>query len=468
MGRHEMTKIKIRKSRKTRILNFLKKLRKMALARLNSRLVCTLKQPNLGIIGTKRTFLSDSFDLKVEWNERLKAPIFGMVDMEKYFIDIDRQFINSGVASHIDLDIFANGLLLSKSQGIISSKQDIETRFEQIEELLRRFRTTEEAVKMLDSTPHAIVRNAIDAKQTDILMKFLEKRLKYGLILDDFTNTFLINKFLKEKNYRDASKSAILMMLQEEYSIPIAKNMATYASYMYINHLRTETEPLPWDPLPDEVIPEPEEEVKIRVEEIENPYFDDHFDLVKREHLVGKPLAKTASQGIKDSLLTNSLQLLGYTLYEKWDKVTEIISQNKEFDQDCIENALHNVNILENIEVENKLKGLKGIQIGIADTLKSKIDEAVTKHEETYIKNQTQVYKNWNSKREEELEEKEKKLFFFDNYYEMEREKRARVIKWKKTFPPKTGSLWGTHIKAGLKDPNVTSRQQRVAAKNKK
>ena len=92
---------------------------------------------------------------------------------------------------------------------------------------------------MLDSTPHAVVRNAVDVKQTDILMKLLENRLKYGLILDDFTNTFLINKMLKDQNYRDASKSAILMMLQEEYDIPIAKNMATYAIFMYINHMKT-------------------------------------------------------------------------------------------------------------------------------------------------------------------------------------------------------------------------------------
>ena len=66
------------------------------------------------------------------------------------------------------------------------------------------------------------------------------------------------------------------------------------------------------------------------------------------------------------------------------------------------------------------------------------------------------------------MEEKEKKLFFFDNYYEMEREKRKRYIAWRKTFPPKTGSLWGTHIKAGLKDPNVTSRQERLKAKREK
>ena len=121
--------------------------------------------------------------------------------------------------------------------------------------------------------------------------------------------------------------------------------------------LFTEAEQLPWDPLPDEVIPEPEDDVMIRLEEIENPDFDDHFDLVKREHLLGKTLAKMASQGIKDSFLTNSLQLLGYTLYEKWDKVSEIIQKDKEFDQDCIENALHYVSTLDNIEMETKLKG---------------------------------------------------------------------------------------------------------------
>ena len=102
----------------------------MALTRLNSRLICSIKQSNLGAISVKRTFLSDSFDLKVEWNERLKAPIFGMIDMEKYFLDIDRQFSMTGLASHIDLDIFANAMLLSKNQGIISSPQDIETRYE--------------------------------------------------------------------------------------------------------------------------------------------------------------------------------------------------------------------------------------------------------------------------------------------------------------------------------------------------
>ena len=83
------------------------------------------------------------------------------------------------------------------------------------------------------------------------------------------------------------------------------------------------------------------------------------------------------------------------------------------------------------------IPGLKGVRIGIVDNLKSKIDEAVSKHEEKYIKTQSEVYKQWNAKREADLEaqklnfekeaklqhleqtklemdEKEKKLFFFD------------------------------------------------------
>ena len=47
---------------------------------------------------------------------------------------------------------------------------------------------------------------------------------------------------------------------------------------------------------------------------------------------------------------------------------------------------------------------MKGVRIGIAGNLKSKIDEAVSKHEENYVKSQTKVYKEWNDKREQDLE----------------------------------------------------------------
>ena len=230
--------------------------------------------------------------------------------MDKYFLEIDRQYVKTGLISHIDLDIFANGVLLSKTMGKRFKPATIEGRFEQLEELLRRFRATPEAIKLMDSTTHAVMRGSIDVEQTDILMKFLNDRIKYGLILDDFSNVMLLNHFIKENNHRDASKTGILMTLQEEFQVPIATEMSLYATYNYI--MDQNAKDLPWNPISEEVAAEPEEEVKIRVEEVENPDFDDHFDLVKKEHLLGKSLAYTAkAQKLGDSVIQKSLCLLG-------------------------------------------------------------------------------------------------------------------------------------------------------------
>ena len=71
-------------------------------------------------------------------------------------------------------------------------------------------------------------------------MRILNDRLKFGLILDDYTNILLLNHYLQNGNLRDAAKSAILMMLQEEYDVPIAKEMAMYATYKYILSLKNQ------------------------------------------------------------------------------------------------------------------------------------------------------------------------------------------------------------------------------------
>lgn len=274
--------------------------------RLNSKVLKTCQ------VYSRRNFLSESFELKVEWNERLKSPIFGQIEAERYFLDIDRQYSRTGLISHIDLDIFANGFIVSKDQGIVSKKSEIETRMEQATELIRRFRSTPENIKILDSTPHAIVRNCADVQQIDQLIKILNNPLKFGLFLDDYCTVYLLNKMIKSENWRDASKVGILMMLQEEFTTPIASQLATYSTLKYVLNMTNEDV---WDPIPDEVEPEPEDEVKIRVFEVENPDFDEHFDLVKKEHLLGKTLAKFGQHGMKGSIIDESLQLLGKIFY---------------------------------------------------------------------------------------------------------------------------------------------------------
>ena len=469
------------------------------ISRLTSRCLSSV------MASSQRTFLSDQFDLRVrmvanvnaeklhasffqpEWNERLKAPLFSKIEMDKYFIDIDRQYFKMGVISHVDLDIFANALLLSRDRGTISSETDIESRCEQVEELLRRFNSTPEAIKMLPSTPHAIIRACVDVKETEFLLNLLNNRLKFGVIMDDFTNTFLANYFIKNENFRDASKVGILMMLQEEHQVPIASEMSLWSVYKYIQQLKSEGLP-PWDPRPVFVEPEPEEEVKIRVKEVENPYFDGHFDLTKKEHLLGKTLAKVAiCHG--ENIVAESLKLLGFTMLEKWDKVSQILDSNCEFAEECVEEAKKYASSSQNSEIENKLSSAKSTKINVEQKLEDKIKKSVQVNESKYIESQIAAYKKWNIVREEELqlhykkaqqsaklqefdqhkvkiEEEEERLFFFDNYEQMEQGKRTKFAEWRKTWPRRT---WAPQIKFGWRDPNVplVTRRDRQAAKQK-
>ena len=99
----------------------------MALSRLSSQIFFkqSFRSSSATAYQKHATFMSDSFDLKEEWNKRLQAEVFKKIDMNQYFVDIDRQFNQSGVASHVDIDVFANGLLLSEDQGVISTDHDI-------------------------------------------------------------------------------------------------------------------------------------------------------------------------------------------------------------------------------------------------------------------------------------------------------------------------------------------------------
>ena len=75
-------------------------------------------------------------------------------------------------------------------------------------------------------------------------------------------------------------------MLQEEFDHPITSHMALYSCYAYLK----KPQPQPWDPQPQPKPEEPEEVVKVRVDYLRLPYFDDHFVLTEPRHLIGKTL----------------------------------------------------------------------------------------------------------------------------------------------------------------------------------
>ena len=186
--------------------------------------------------------------------------------------------------------------------------------------------------------------------------------------------------------------------------------MALYGTYKYLKNLKNNPDE-PWEPQPMPVEPEPEDEIKIRVREVPNQYFDDHFDLVKKEHLLGKTLFKMAKVGLQDcgakDTLRNSLCLLGSVYFEKWSQVQTICenSKNDPMAEEIIEECLNYLSILgsENKnEIETLLKSLKTTDLNVENELKTLVEQSV-QSSDNFTENQIKSFQKWNEIRETEL-----------------------------------------------------------------
>ena len=117
----------------------------------------------------------------------------------------------------------------------------------------------------------------------------------------------------------------IYMMLQEDVSVAMASQMAMLGLFKYA----LTGQPEPWEPQAQPKEEEPEEDVKVHVEYLDNGYFDDHFDLTDPAHLTGKALVKISSANpTGDQIVDTSLQLLGWTLFEKVSTVGKALNVN--------------------------------------------------------------------------------------------------------------------------------------------
>lgn len=246
-------------------------------------------------------------------------------------------------------------------------------------------------------------------------------------------------------------------MLQEEFDHPITNQLALYACYCYLN----KPQPEPWDPQPKVKPSEPAEEVKVRVDYIREPYFDDHFDLTKPEHLIGKTLVGFGNHLARQSpdAVAYSSVLLGWSLFEKHDKIIQTLdailasSSKPLVIKECLELSKKRIGESANLpegfseKFNDRLKQLeaKGLisDDNIQDILKQRISEAVSKNEKEDIQTQKEQYRQWDLLREQEiqnqaeaidrrkrlaileakkkeLQEKEERLNFFDNIDEWE------------------------------------------------
>ncbi|CAL1288294.1 unnamed protein product [Larinioides sclopetarius] len=351
--------------------------------------------------------------------------------MDLYFVEVDKKFGTKRLVSGVEIDLFAN------------SVQD-DSKLDELEHLLYRFRRTKRATEMMDSTNYAVIRTFLKYKQYDSLMRILTNRESYGVFPDLYSYNIIMSTFLKEKLYSEAARTAILMMLQEDFSNKISRALGIYSCQMFLNNCElSDLNPkVESEENPDEKQNDDDEEVQlIRVPFLRNPWFDDHFDITNPKHLLGKTFYLIGRE--MNSVLGRSYQVIGLAMYEKWDKAAALLttfSQSK--DSTILNEAIERTksmikeipdddeNTREKLlnkfdDIFQKMKSDSKIQDGnIMALLESYLKETL-QSEKDDIETQQKLFSAWEDERKEALNKQN---------VELDKERRLKEIEEKKEY----------------------------------
>lgn len=387
----------------------------------------------------KRSFLSDAYRCEEAWKARFQTPLLQKFKPEELFLTLDHKFVTAGKVSTVDIDIFAN---------TIRKKDHVD----ELLVILKNLRKSAETTNTLDSTHHAVIRYLLDNDCTPELMNVLHDRLTYGIFPDHLTYNILMDSYIKRKDYASAAKVAVLPMLQEDTENPITNSLSLYACHKYLE------DPDKWQK-PPEPVEDSKEEIKIRVDFLRNPFFDDHFDLTDPRDLVGKTLAFQGN-AVKGAL-GRSCQLRGLILYKKYKDASELVKQwLNGLEEDVVYEEVFNLiekdkeNVNED-EAGNEFKDLMSqiaelkqkslCKESLTEALENNIKSAVEKQHDIDVNEQMQRYVKWEKQREsvlkkqtedinrqsklqeinklkKYLDEKERLLTFFENEEQIELE----------------------------------------------
>lgn len=381
-----------------------------------------------------RNYLSESYKLNGEWSKRLDTDILRPIKIESFYVDLEMKFNQQKKITAVDVDILTN-------------KIDDFQHQDEIVDILSKLRRTEEASKIFDSTQHAVVRNFVDGDNLEFLVSVvLNNRETYGIFLDSYTAPMVLDRLIKEKNYKLGARAATIFALQEDFSSKIATNMSLYTCYKFLENLDVfdDLKPPPPEPIVEGQKKKKKEEIKIRVRFLKNESFDDHFDLKNTNHLMGKTFLYLADE-LSDETLANSFKLLGYAMYEKFDQGNKFLekSRTSQFYKEIVEKVKQfAVNIEENEAAKeffnsiDKLSSLKSENV--EPIIEKLVQDSVKEYESQEIENQKKLYDEWIKEREQKLkteilrseriqrlleveklqsslETEEKKLWYFEN-----------------------------------------------------
>ncbi|KFB49760.1 AGAP011803-PA-like protein [Anopheles sinensis] len=389
----------------------------------------------------RRTFLSDAYQCREAWNARLATPILEKVNLDTLYYDLEQRFQQKSKISAIDIDIYANKLL-------------DDAHIDEIADLLYKFRLTEDTSNTLPSTHHALVRNYLDHKCYGQLIDVLNNRIGYGIFLDDYSANLTLDQLIKAKEFRYAARIATLLALQEDFTNPITRALALYSCYRYAKTPDAEH----FDdlaPVESEVgeadapKKKKKDEIKVRVKFLRNEFFDDHFDLKDSQLLLGKAFVELGrSYGGVGSVVGLSCELLGLTLYKKYDQCLNYVQENtnKEINEEVlgmIRAALEKESNKDDEKYARYCEALdkasfKQNKESFEKLLIDLVQKSVSENEKLQIETQSKTYSDWCTQRQQrldeelsrlqrakrlkeieqmtvEMEKEEQKLWFFEN-----------------------------------------------------
>lgn len=343
----------------------------------------------------KRTFLSQAYYCNEVWEHRLNDPVLQKINLDELYHALDLRFQRSRQMSAVDVDVFANA---AKENAYIDELLD----------LVHKLRLSADTKNTLNSTSHAIVRYLTKFDENDRLLEVLDDRLNYGIFLDHYTANILLDTYWKNKNYTSGARVASQLMLQEDVDHPLFSTLALLHCYHYL------LEPKDWpEPVPPE---EPEEEVKIRVKYIRNPFDDDHFDLKDPSKIVGKTIAMLTRK--KNNSLEKCFYVVGMALYNKLDKAKATLENMAKNSEKVVADIIKL--LPDDHEIKVAAQALPTENLDVSMELQERVKKAEQVIAEKDIATQCDMFSKWEEERKQALERQHQRLLAEKRLVEIE------------------------------------------------
>lgn len=371
-----------------------------------------------------RNFLSQAYSCNEVWEQRLNNPILQKIKLDEFYYDLDQKYQRTSKISAIDVDLFANNVI-------------DDNHLDELLDLVHKLRLTEDSCNTLESTAHAVIRILINCDKTEELLNVVDDRLNYGIFLDYYTGNLLLDKFWKNKDYLSGTRVASQFMLQEDFNHSITSALSLLHCFKFLQN------PVGW---PEPIKPEePEDEVKIRVKYLRNPYNDEHFDLRDVFKVVGKTIAYISKN--KENALDKSFHIVGLKLFGKDQLVEELLGKVKK--PLCKE-------VIDLLPDDKKLD-LPTYSTNVDKELEERVKIAEKEVAEKDVSKQCEIFNNWEVERkaaidaqilklktakrlsdieelQKELQKKEQKLWFFENEEQIDLDIDGKKIFYRKRW----------------------------------